>query len=72
MYRLGDYIGSVSDFDGAKLGDDNVTSDQIMGRVLQLVIPKGSMTDAQRMVIEAVRAWAKKLNEPVDLIITEL
>lgn len=72
MYRVSDYVGRVSGFDSDQLGAYFVTSEKITGRVLQLVIPKGSMTAAQRSVIEAVRVWAKQLNEPVDLIITEL
>jgi hypothetical protein len=72
MYRVSDYAGRVSDFDGAELGNDVVESSQISGRVLQLVVPKGSMTDSQRAVIDAVREWAKGLDKPVDVVITEL
>ena len=71
MYRLSDYVGKVSEFDGDRLDDDVVKSSDITGRVLQLVIPKGSMTDAQQNVIDTVRAWARTLDNPVDLIITE-
>jgi hypothetical protein len=71
MYRLSDYVGRVSDFDGDQLGDDVVAADQIKGRVLQVVIPKGSITDAQQNAIDAVREWGKELNNPVDLVITE-
>lgn len=72
MYRVSDYVGRVSDFGGAELGNDEVDSDQISGRVLQLVIPKGSMTDSQRAVIEAVGEWAKGLDRPVNVVVTEL
>jgi hypothetical protein len=45
----------------------------IKGRALNLVIPKGSMTAAQRDAIEAVRAWARMKNDnPVIVHITEL
>ena len=72
MYRVSDYVGRVSEFEGAELASDRVISDQITGRILQLIVPRGSMTDAQQIVIEAVRAWAKKLDNPVNLVITEL
>jgi hypothetical protein len=70
MYRVSDYVGRISDFDGAELSDDEVRPDQISSRVLQLVIPKGSMTNSA--VINAVRTWAESLDRPVRLIITEL
>jgi hypothetical protein len=72
MYRVSDYVGRVSDFDGAQFAGDTVQPEQITGRVLQLVIPKGSMSDEQRIVIEAVRSWARTLDKPVDVIVTEL
>jgi hypothetical protein len=71
MSRVSDYVGRVSDFDGDERGVDVVTSDEIKGRALQLVIPKRSMTDGQQIIIQMVRDWATKLNKPVDLIITE-
>ncbi len=48
MYRASDYVGRVSGFDGDRLGDAIINSDEIKGRVLQLVIPKGSMTKASK------------------------
>jgi len=71
MYRLSDYVGRVSDFDGAAYGGDIVRSNQITGRVLQIVVPKGSMTEEQRSIIDAVRDWAKTLHPPVDVTVTE-
>lgn len=71
-YRVSDYVGRVSEFDGDELGSDVVTSSEITGRVLRLVIPKGSMTGAQRTIVDSVRAWANTLDKPVDIIITEL
>jgi hypothetical protein len=39
--------------------------------VLSLAIPKASMTETQRIAIEAVRARAKTLKNPVEIVITE-
>jgi hypothetical protein len=34
-------------------------------------IPKGSMTEEQMIVIEGIRDWARTLENPVDIVITE-
>jgi len=70
-YRLNNYFDKVSEFDGAKFANDIVPFNKITDRVLQLVVPNGSMTDAQRTVIEIARSRARKLDHPVDLIITQ-
>jgi len=70
-YRLNSYFDKVSEFDGAKLAEDIVPSEKITGRVLQLVVPKGNITKAQRIIIEVARTRAAKLNRPVDLVVRE-
>lgn len=69
-YRINSYLYKLSEFTGAKWSGDVVTSDQISGRILNLVIPKGSMSRAQEIVIEAARARARTLNPSVDIIVT--
>ena len=71
MYRLSDYFNKVSDFDGYEFAESVVPSQKITRRVLLLVVPKGSVTDTQRGVIEAMRSWATALTRNVDLVITE-
>jgi hypothetical protein len=44
---------------------------EIKGRALSLAVPKGSMTETQKAVIEEVRRWARTLKNPVDIIINE-
>jgi hypothetical protein len=70
-YRLNKYINDVAEFDGNEWDNTKVLSSEITGWALSLAIPKGSMTAEQRIAIEAVRAWAKSMDKPVDLIITE-
>ncbi len=41
------YFDNVSEFDGAKFAGNTVQSSQITDRVLNLVVPKSSVTDAQ-------------------------
>ena len=57
----------------ARFANDRAATmpEEINGRVLSLAIPKGSMTEEQRIVIEAVRDRATRKKNPVDLIITE-
>ena len=72
MYRVSDYAGKLSDFNGAQYADVIVEPNQITARVLQLIVPKGSMTNEQRATIDAVRAWAKTLEPPVEITVTEM
>lgn len=70
-YRLNRYFDKVSEFEGAEFAEDVVSLDKITGRRLQLVVPKGSITEAREIVIEAARMRAAKLKRPVNLAITE-
>lgn len=69
--RLLQYVEDVRDFDGARLGSLNIQAAQITGRAVQLIVPKGSMTDAQEVVVDWVRQIAKQNNRPVYIIVTE-
>jgi hypothetical protein len=61
----------VSEFVGDRLGNDVVEFSDIKGRALSLAVPKGSITETQKAVIENVRRWARTLKNPVDIIINE-
>jgi hypothetical protein len=67
-YRLNDYINKLVFFEGASLDVWEIDSSAIQSRVLNLVIPKGSMTAAQRTAIEAARVRARAFG--VNLLIT--
>jgi hypothetical protein len=67
-YRLDAYVDTLSEFEGTEFATNTVRN--INRRVLQLVIPKGSITDAQQAVIEASRSRARSLKNPVDFVIT--
>ena len=67
-----DYVTKVQGFDGRDWGGLNIRDTDISGRAVQLIIPKGSMTDAQLSVIERVRTRALGHSEkPVNIVITE-
>ena len=70
-YRLNNYFDKLSEFDGAKFAGQTVESEKITGRVLQVVVPKGSIGDAQRNIINEAQARARKLGYNIDVIITE-
>ncbi len=69
--RLLQYVEDVRDFDGATWGGLDIQAGQISGRAVQLIVPKGSMTDAQQVVLDWVRQIVKQNNRPVDIIVTE-
>jgi contact-dependent growth inhibition (CDI) system restriction endonuclease-like protein len=70
--RVGKYINDVSEFDGATWAEDEVTSSEIKGRALLLIVPKGSLTPVQREELEALRTWARMKNDnPVNVVIKE-
>jgi hypothetical protein len=62
----------VREFDGAYWGGKDINDTDIDGRAVHLIVPKGSMTEAQRIIIERVRERAMRdRKRPVDIIITE-
>jgi hypothetical protein len=67
-YRLNDYINRLSVFDGASLGVWRIESTAIEVRVLSVVVPKGSITAAQKAAIEAAALRAQAFG--IDLTIT--
>jgi hypothetical protein len=71
-YRLNKYVDDVRDFDGARWATKNIRDTDIDGRAVQVIVPRGGITDAHRNVIDEVRTNALKHNDrPVDIIVTE-
>jgi hypothetical protein len=68
-YRLNDYINKLVFFEGADFGIWEIEPSAINGRVLDLVVPKGSMTAAQRTAIEAAKLRARAFG--VNLTVTD-
>jgi hypothetical protein len=69
--RLVKYVGEVSEFEEGQLAEDVVLPSDIKARALSLAVPKESITETQRAVIENVRRWARQLGNPVEIIINE-
>ncbi len=73
-YRINSYVDKLSEFNGARWGKDFVDAADILDRTLNLVVPKGSMTEMQRNIINTARTRAEFSNSRrrVKLVITEL
>ncbi len=71
-YRLNKYVENVQDFEGANWAGKNIRGTDIDNRAVQIIVPKGSITDANQKVIDSVRTNALKDDvRPVNIIITE-
>ncbi len=64
------YVEKVASFSGAKYGKDVVEGSAIKARELQVAIPEGSMSAAQRSVFNAATANAQR--QGVRLTLTEV
>jgi hypothetical protein len=72
-YRLNQYVDDLGDYEGGEMSDTIVELSNITDRVLNLVVPKGSMTATQLAAAEAARVRAMITNRyPVKIIITPL
>lgn len=69
--RILEYVEKVRDFNGTDWGGKSVESDDIKGRALQLIVPRGSITESQRTMIERVQTMALPGHRPVYISITE-
>jgi hypothetical protein len=70
-YRLNNWVDEVEGFNGAQWGGNEVKETAITGRAISIAIPKGSMTEEQRAVLDEVRERARNLPNPVHIVITE-
>jgi hypothetical protein len=60
-YRVSNYVGKLADFNGASFNGTVVEGEKIATRVLNLVVPKGSMTAIQKSALDSVAVQAKEL-----------
>jgi hypothetical protein len=72
-YRLNEYIDKLGEYEGGILSNTEVSLSAISSRVLNLVVPKGAMTEVQSVAIEAARMRALIANHyPVKIVVTPL
>jgi hypothetical protein len=72
-YRLNQYIDKLGEYEGGILSNTEVSLSAISSRVLNLVVPKGAMTEVQSVAIEAARMRALIANHyPVKIVVTPL
>jgi hypothetical protein len=60
-YRINDYVRKLANFDGANYGKTAIAAEDITNRVLHVVVPKGSVTDAQQEAFDAAINRAKSV-----------
>jgi hypothetical protein len=71
-YRLNKFVADVQEFDGDRWGGLVIRDVDIKGRSVQVIVPKGSITEANRAVFKSAQVRARSDNEkPVDIIVTE-
>jgi hypothetical protein len=70
-YRINKYADDLAAFDGASWGADVVKSSDIESRTLNLIVPRGSISEVQEKAIAAAQERARSMNNPVKIIITE-
>jgi hypothetical protein len=66
-----DCVVEVSEFEGGELAEDVVLPSDIKGRAVSFAVPKGSISETQKAVIEDVLRWARTLKNRVDIVIDE-
>ena len=71
-YRLKDYVNRLSKYEGGNLQNVQVDLSQVTERVLELIVPKGSLTVMQRAVIKAANIRAQTAGSyPVRIIVKD-
>lgn len=71
-YRINTYVDKLGNYEGGSLAASEVKNSEIRERVLNLIVPRGSVTDETNAAIEVARRRAVTTNKyPVKIIITE-
>ncbi len=60
-YRINDYVRKLADFNGATYGKTEITEENITSKVLNIAVPKGSMTAVQKGAIDSTVTRAKAI-----------
>jgi len=71
-YRINVYVSKLGDYEGGALSNTKITLSEIQDRVLNLIVPKGSLTKEQYAAIEAAKRRALTANKyPVKIVVTQ-
>jgi len=71
VYRLNQFVADVREFEGADWGGKLVKKSDIISRAVEVIVPYGSVTEAQQIVFDRIRSITKRGNKPVDIIVKE-
>lgn len=66
--RVNKYADQLDEFNGDQLGKDRIESKDINEKVLEVVVPRGSMTSEQWSAIESVRQRMRNTGIRIDVI----
>jgi hypothetical protein len=69
LSRVSKDLEKLEGYSGTEWGGDRILESQISGRVLRLIIPKGSMTSVQREAIKVATGIAR--SKGLRLIVSE-
>jgi hypothetical protein len=71
-YRVNDYVNRLSEYEGGALQNVKVNLSEITDRILEIIVPKGGLTETQQAMIEAARVRAQTAGSyPVRINIKE-
>ncbi len=68
--KLDNYVDAVAGFNGDTWGDTDIKPGDIIGRQLQVAVPRGAMSPAQQAAFDAATARAQNLG--VNLVVTPI
>ena len=69
-YRLNDYVDRLARFEGDEMNGISIRPTDISGRVLDIAVPKGSITETQRAAIVSAKSRARAFG--INLVIHEM
>lgn len=71
-YRINTYVDTLGNYEGGSLSTTQVDASDIKERALNLIVPRGSVTEEMKSTIEVARKRAMTANKyPVKIIVTE-
>lgn len=71
-YRINTYVDTLGNYEGGSLSTTQVEASDIKDRVLNIIVPRGSVTDEMNATIDVARNRAIRANKyPVKIIVTE-
>jgi hypothetical protein len=68
LNRINAYVSKLQNFKGASWGGHTIRGSEITQRTLNLIVPKGTMTAAQKAAIDAAGSRAEQVGVKLNII----